>query len=104
MGQRQPTSKQAALGIMDTVKAEVGSEINCSPERTAIVYEKHRSSSTNGETTTQRDHAVHWATTLLLLELSLTWTREQSFTNKLPRPVRSGYSSARKMHYPMGTC
>ena len=61
--QRQPTSNQEALGRTVTARASMpGSEMNCSTERYSTVCEKHRSSSKNGgNTTTQRDHTVHWA-------------------------------------------
>jgi len=60
--QRRLTSNQAALGRTDTARALTqGSEMNCSIERSSTVYEKHRSSLKNGgNTTTQRDHTVHW--------------------------------------------
>ena len=58
------------LGRTVTARASMaGSEMNCSTERSSTAYGKHRSSSKNGEnTTTQRDHTVHWATAHQLLK------------------------------------
>ena len=55
---------------MDTVRALMaGAEMNCSMERSSTAFGKHRSSSKNGEnTTTQRDHTVHWAIAQQLLK------------------------------------
>jgi hypothetical protein len=55
---------------MDTVKALMpGSEMNCLIVRYSTVCEKHRSLLKNGEnTTTPRDHTVHWAIAHRLLK------------------------------------
>jgi len=78
------------LGRTVTARASMaGSEMNCSTERSSTAYGKHKSSSKNGEnTTTQRDHTVHWATAHQLLKPKYPWITGQSCTNNQFGPVR----------------
>jgi len=56
---------------MDTVRASTaGSEMNCATERSSTAFGKRWSSLKNGgNTTTQRDHWVHWVIVHQLLKL-----------------------------------
>ena len=84
------TSNQEVLGRTVTARASMAdSEMNCSTERSSTAYGKHRSSSKNGEnTTTQRDHTVHWATAHQLHKPKYPWITGQSCTNNQFGPIR----------------
>ena len=88
-GRRKQCGALFSLQMVTARASMADSEMNCSTERSSTAYGKHRSSSKNGEnTTTQRDHTVHWATAHQLLKPKYPWITGQSCTYNQFGPVR----------------